>query len=533
MHSDANDALHLVVTPSGEPSRRIVLRDGDHHVGRSSDNEIPVAHPSLSRRHSLVRVAGGVVLLRDLDSSNGTFLRDKRIREVEIREGDTFRCGDVTFTLGRGPLADTSPDSSPRPQRGQSAAAAPSIVLQSLLTETGDPSSHSSILLRATGGEERAQQKLQVLVEVGQILSSPGQQDEVLARVLDLLFQVFDVDRASLLLLDAAGQAQPRLTRTRSGTGGLEAIHSQRIVLEALADPRGVIATDARQDPRFMASTSVQMQGIRSSMCVPLRVRETNIGALYVDHLAVADRYRAEDIEFLGSFANQAAVALENTRLYAELELEAVRRSALSRFFPPAVLGPVLQSREFGLVPQDLEVSVLFSDISGFTAMSSTMAPRDVIGILNKYFPVMAAIVFKHEGTLEKYIGDALMAIWGAPNSHHDDADRALRAALDMRRALRDLNAELAQPLEVHMGLNAGPVAFGNIGSADYQQFAAIGDATNVASRVCSLAGNGEILISETLRLRLQDRYDLETLPPALVKGKEQPLQAYRVRDSD
>src|SRR6185436_13547759 len=100
------------------------------------------------------------------------------------------------------------------------------------------------------------------------------------------------------------------------------------------------------------------------------------------------------------------------------------RRGALSRFFPPSVLGPVLQTRDFGLVPQDLEVSVLFSDISGFTAMSSTMPPREVVGILNRYLPVMAGIVFKHEGTLEKYIGDALMAIWGAPVCQEDDADR-------------------------------------------------------------------------------------------------------------
>jgi adenylate cyclase len=311
------------------------------------------------------------------------------------------------------------------------------------------------------------------------------------------------------------------------------AIHSQRIVLEALENSRGVLASDASHDPRFAGAASVQLLGIRSSMCVPLRAREKNLGALYVDHLSVPDRYGAEDLEFLGSFANQAAVALDNTRLYAELEQEAVRRGALSRFFPPSVLGPVLQSRDFGLVPQDLDVSVLFSDISGFTAMSSTMAPRDVVGILNRYFPVMAGIVFKHEGTLEKYIGDALMAIWGAPASHEDDADRALRAALEMRRALRLLNAELSQPLEVHMGLNAGPVAFGNIGSAEYQQFAAIGDATNVASRVCSLAANGEILISETLRQRLRGRYELEALPPAHVKGKDQALQAYRVGDAD
>jgi len=421
------------------------------------------------------------------------------------------------------------------PRGGPTGMSAKTAVLDSLLSPERDrerSSPASSILLRAQGGNERAQQKLQVLVEVGQVLSSPGQPDEVLSRVLNLLFQVFDVDRASLLLLDAAGEAQPRLTRMRSGSSGPEAIHSHRIVAEALDNPKGVLANDASHDPRFEGAASIQFQGIRSSMCVPLRVRETNLGALYVDHLTIPGRYHREDLEFLGSFANQAAVAIENTRLYQELEQEAVRRGALSRFFPPSVLGPVLQSRDFGLVPQDLDVSVLFSDISGFTAMSSTMAPRDVVGILNRYFPVMASIVFKHEGTLEKYIGDALMAIWGAPASHPDDADRALRAALEMRRALRLLNADLPQPLDVHMGLNAGPVAFGNIGSAEYQQFAAIGDATNVASRVCSLAGNGEILISETLRLRLRDRYELEALPPAKVKGKEEALQAYKVLDA-
>lgn len=515
-----NGLLQLVVTVDGEAPRRVVLNDGDHHVGRSSENEIPVSHESLSRRHARLRIAGGVVLLRDLDSRNGTFLRDKRIREVEIREGDTFRCGDVAFLLARAPVGETAPG-------------AP-VLLRSVVTKRRGWTAASSLLLRAPEGADRSRQKLEVLIEVGQILSSPGQQDAVLSKVLDLLFQVFDVDRASLLLIDAAGQAQPRLTRTRAGTSGGNAIHSQRIVEEALGESRGVIAGDAGQDPRFAGAASVQFLGIRSSMCVPLRVREENLGALYVDHLSVPDRYHDEDLEFLGSFASQAAVAIENTRLYAELESEAVRRSALSRFFPPSVLGPVLQSRDFGLVPLDLDVSVLFSDISGFTAMSSTMRPREVVEILNRYFPVMAEIVFRHEGTLEKYIGDALMAIWGAPAAHEDDADRALRAALEMRRAVELLNMELRQPLEIHVGLNAGPVAFGNIGSPEYQQFAAIGDATNVASRVCTLAGVGEILISEALRRRLRDKdkYDLEALPPAQVKGKDQPLQTYKVRDS-
>ncbi|MEO8361589.1 MAG: GAF domain-containing protein, partial [Vicinamibacteria bacterium] len=413
------ETLHVLVAAPGMPPRVVAVGEGDHRVGRASDNEIPVAHPSLSRHHARLRVAGGVILLSDLGSSNGTFLRDKRVREMELRFGDAFRCGDVIFTLSReAPELPTLNAPPAQASAKESREPGASTLLRALLIdEHAAADGHSSILLRAQSGDERAQQKLQVLIEVGQVLSSPGHQDVMLSRVLDLLFQVFDVDRASLLLLDEAGRPQPRLTRTRSGEDGKEAIHSQRIVEEAIEKGHGVLASDASQDPRFAAAVSVQMRGIRSSMCVPLRVLDSIIGALYVDHLTVPNRYGAEDLDFLGSFANQAATALDNTRLHAELEQEAVRRSALSRFFPPSVLGPVLNSPTFGLVPQDLEVSVLFSDISGFTAMSSTMPPRDVVSMLNRYFPVMAEIVFRHEGTLEKYIGDALMAIWGAPTA--------------------------------------------------------------------------------------------------------------------
>ena len=165
--------------------------------------------------------------------------------------------------------------------------------------------------------------------------------------------------------------------------------------------------------------------------------------------------------------------------------------------------------------------------------MSSKLAPREVVDLLNRYFPVMAEIVFRHEGTLEKYIGDALMAIWGVPAPHDDDADRALAAALEMRSALAKLNASWGEDrrLEIHVGLNSGPVAFGNIGSPDYVQFAAIGDTTNVSARVCTAAQEGEVLISEATRRRLRTgRFLLEPLPPVAVKGKTEPLFLHRAR---
>jgi adenylate cyclase len=180
-------------------------------------------------------------------------------------------------------------------------------------------------------------------------------------------------------------------------------------------------------------------------------------------------------------------------------------------------------------------VTVLFSDISGFTALSSTLMPKQVMGLLNDYFPSMVDIVFRHGGTLEKFIGDAVLAIWGAPFARADDADRAVTAAIEMQRAVGPLNARLAAlghpPIAIHIGLASGPVAAGYVGTERYIQYAVIGDTTNVASRVCSVAGAGEILITESTRALLaSSRVHLEALPPVEVKGKIEPLVLYRVR---
>jgi adenylate cyclase len=146
----------------------------------------------------------------------------------------------------------------------------------------------------------------------------------------------------------------------------------------------------------------------------------------------------------------------------------------------------------------------------------------------------MAEIVFRHEGTLEKYIGDAILAVWGAPFGGDDDADRALRAACEMQRAQRRLNDAWAaagrRTLHMHIGLNTGPVAAGNIGSDRYIQYATIGDATNIASRVCTAAREDEILIADATLQRLRSApKNLERLPPVTVKGREEPLTLHRV----
>lgn len=520
---------HIVFRePEAVSVRRVELKPGANRLGRGRENEILVAHGRLSRAHARLDLTDGLVTLHDLGSSNGTLVQGERVKSAVLRDGDVFRCGDIEFRLAMEP---EEPPGSTLTQAGIAAE-----VVRPLEDLLGQDNEASAIRVRR--GTDRDSLKLKVLLEVGRVLSSPGSTNELLRRVLDLLFRVFDVDRAALVLIDEdTGELGEALMSARFGPSGPDAIYSRNIVNDVRARGEGVLIADALADARFGAAASVRTVAIRSAMCVPLALRGSVLGVLYVDHLRVPSRYAAEDLEFLTSFGGQAAIAVENRRLYARLEREAIQRSKLLRFFPPTVLQPLLDRPGFG-EPRDHEVTVLFSDISGFTSMSSAMQSSEVVSLLNRYFPPMAEIVFRHEGTLEKYIGDALMAIWGAPVGHDDDADRALMAAMEMTASLARMNAlrsaEGLELLAVHIGLNSGPVTFGNIGSADYVQFAAIGDTTNVASRVCSVAQPGEVVISAATRDRLRDRSDwvLEPLPPANVKGKDEPLELFRVRRS-
>jgi adenylate cyclase len=511
----------LIRTPAGGgPPERFPLKAGGNSIGRSRENDVVLHDASLSRFHARIDVGVGGAGVVDLGSRNGTFVGGLRILQCRLKHGDAVQLGELTmrFEEERVPV---SPSFS-----------SPEMTLHALVGAGAEIDKTSAIRLRGALPMQRSEAKLKILLTVSQILSSPEPVDAVLPRIVDLLLQILDVHRAALLLSEEEGAAPvAKVVRSRKTMSETDSFFSRSIVGHVFERGEGLVSDDALFDPRFAGSATVAGESIRSSMAAPLKVGDRTIGVLYVDHRSIPNRYAPEDLEFLGAFASQAAHAIENARLTDRLQEEAVRRSSLLRFFPPSVVGPLMGSSDFGAQVRDADVTVLFSDISGFTAMSSKLAPREVVDLLNRYFPVMAEIVFRHEGTLEKYIGDALMAIWGVPSQHDDDADRALGAALEMRSALQRLNASWGEDrrLEIHVGLNSGPVAFGNIGSPQYVQFAAIGDTTNVSARVCTAADAGEILISEATRRRLRTgRFALQALPPVAVKGKVEPLYLHR-----
>jgi adenylate cyclase len=179
------------------------------------------------------------------------------------------------------------------------------------------------------------------------------------------------------------------------------------------------------------------------------------------------------------------------------------------------------------------ETTVLFADIRGFTSMSESYEPQIVVDALNEYFERMVEIVFRYEGTLDKFIGDEMMVLFGSPVAHEDDPLRAVRSALEMQQALDGINArheaEGLPPFKVGIGINTGEVVAGYIGSSQALEYTVIGDPVNTGSRLCALAKGGQILVSEGTREKLGDHFELEELAKEKVKGKAQPIRVFEV----
>lgn len=179
-------------------------------------------------------------------------------------------------------------------------------------------------------------------------------------------------------------------------------------------------------------------------------------------------------------------------------------------------------------------VTVFFSDIRGFTPMSEALSAEQVVHILNEYFTAMTSIIFKYQGTLDKYMGDAIMAIWGAPIEIPDHAERAVLAAVEMGEKMKELQAkwrmEGKREVNIGIGINSGEVVVGNIGSNERLEYTAIGDNVNLTQRLESVAEKGQILISAATYERVKHKVNAVMLDPIKVKGKAEKVMAYSVQ---
>ncbi|MGH7720957.1 MAG: adenylate/guanylate cyclase domain-containing protein [Gemmatimonadaceae bacterium] len=519
-----------------EGAQTFELREGTSLiVGRAFGSDIPIFDPTISRRHAELRPGDGGVQVRDLGSSNGTYVNGARVEASLATAGDVLRFGKIEFRVEH--VAEPAPVT--RDATPPGAAFDGTIIRQRPVRDSRSTLpvtirvAHPGMPRPQEEPHERTEKKLALLLEVSKGLSRALDTDAILDNIAGFVFQIMDVDRVAILLADGDGALLPKVARDRRG-GALGKTVPQSIARKVLEEKVAVLSDNAPEDQRF-GGQSIVMQSVRSAMCAPLIGSEDVAqGILYVDNLTSTHRFNDDDLEFLIAFSGIAAIAIENSRFAERSRREALVRSNFERYFAPNLAARIASAPdEVKLGGDKRRVAVLFSDIRGFTTLSESMTPDDVASLLSEYFTVMVECVFRHGGTLDKFIGDAIMAQWGAPIGTPEDPERALAAALDMMRELEVLNAkwerERRPRLEIGIGLNLGEVFAGNIGSERRLEFTVIGDAVNIASRLCSAAEGGEILLTDELRRALSEPLPLREQASLELRGKSQPVRVFSI----
>ncbi|MBI1967941.1 MAG: FHA domain-containing protein [Gemmatimonadetes bacterium] len=522
-----------------QPGRTLV-------VGRAVTSDVPIYDPTISRKHAEITLADGGVRVRDLGSSNGTFLNGARVTEAEAGPNDVVTFGKVAFRVVEVAAPAPRPQVVPPLESDFTSPKPPgaTIVRQLPVSNSGGvpaiveakAQGASHLKVSAPTQEERREKKLSLLLEISKELSKQQELDRLLDKVVDFTFQIMSVDRVSILLLDdKTKELVPRVSRSRTGDASAAKHVPQSIARKAVEDRVAILSDNAAADDRFKGK-SILIQSVRSAMCTPLMGTDQKVlGILYVDNQTAIHSFADEDLEFLIAFGGLTAVAIENSQLSERIRREALVLSNFQRYFAPNLASQIAQQEgavELGGAKRP--VVIFFSDIRGFTPMSETMNPDEIAGLLTDYFTEMVDIVFEHSGTLDKFMGDAIMALWGAPIAHEDDADRAMQCALDQLETLEQMNAKWKaqgrQAVAIGVGINFGEVFAGNIGSNRRLEYTVIGDAVNTASRLCSSAGPNEILISEPFYKALKNPPKVEALEPVQVKGKAKKVPVYRVK---
>ncbi|MDF1501574.1 adenylate/guanylate cyclase domain-containing protein, partial [Roseisolibacter sp. H3M3-2] len=408
---------------------------------------------------------------------------------------------------------------------------------------SADPDAEPPIVAEreAASPQELTARRLQQLLEATKALGGAADVATVHERIVGATLRTLDADRAAMLLTaDGDGALTPAVARDRWVADQIAAGAPpvpRTITRTALARRAALLTMDATADPRFVGQ-SVLRQRVRSAMCVPLLAADGSaLGALYVDSADPQRQFAEADLDFLTAFGGLAAASLENARLAERVRREAVARENFARYFAPPVAERIARSTDgIRLGGERRTVAVLFADLRGSTRLAAELAPDDLAATLSEFLSGMVECVFRHGGTLDKFIGDCVMAQWGAPESAGDDADRALASAIDMIATVEAMNARRQAngkaPLAIGVGLSHGEVFAGNIGSERRLEFTVIGYVVNQASRLCDAASAGEVLMTGALKEALRRPAPLlhaapDACPPA--RPGEPALEVYAV----
>ena len=509
------------------------LSPGTTTIGRGRDCTIEMGSLGVSRTHAAIQLApGGEAVIEDMGSKNGTLVNGARVERAVLREGDEIAIGQASFVYHAGATdGGAEPEAAPLGEgRVESEVRSVMKVDPMRGVDRGEEADSPEVL-------RKSHRYLAILYRVGRTVSATLNLNELLKALMDIVFEVVHPDEAFIMLKDeATGALKLRIFRSKASTAKEGTVAVSRTILDKVTrEGVAILSADASADSRFSAAKSVLRFHMMSTMCVPLMREEKVLGVIHVANRVSSGEFREEDLQLFSGIAAQAALAIENATLYHNIQLEVRRRNNLQRYLPPSAVEQIMDgTRELNLGGEIKEVTVLFSDIRGFTHLSEDLPPNEVVGMLNEYFNEMTRIAFRNEGTVDKFIGDALIVVFGAAVPHPDDPSRAARTAAEMQAAMKGLNARWdaqgRKTFQIGIGINTGEVLYGNIGSEQRMELTVIGDVVNLASRLGDVARGGEVLLSGSTRDALGGSVRAERIKPLEVQGKAAPVEVHRMR---
>jgi adenylate cyclase len=498
-------------------------------IGRQlplSPSYLDLRDVKVSGKHARLTFENGAYFIEDLGSTNGTWIGRKRIKDrVRLDAGTEIRLGETMLSIE----GDAGPATAPVPQAAASCglSAAPDGPPR----EVVDARQSLPDLFLAGASLEAARLRLESVYELCAALGEIDSFESLASALLDLVFKAFPAS-------------------AKNGHGGF--LLGEELALKAFRpddQPPTCSLTLARhvRDQKkgclwevgtpgvIERSASLMDLGVQSAMYVPLIWKGEVLGVLYLDATSQEAAFGIDDLRLMQVMASQAAMFVKNLSLQQVIQREALVKSRLLAQFPRPIAERLARNPvQMSVVSERVEVvTVMFADVRGFTKMSAGMEPELVVQMLNDMFHDLTPIVLRLNGTVDKYMGDAILAVFGSPDPDEAQWGHAVLAALEMQGALDRLAAgrwKGRTAYRIGVGIHTGPVIHGFIGAPERMEYTVIGSTINTASRYCAAAGPGEVLISPAVYARLHQSVDAEYPPREIETKHEGMLKAYRIR---
>lgn len=539
----------VIIEQPGVPPMTVPLNVGETRFGRSDDSDVVLVADEVSRHHAKITVRQDKVVLNDLKSLNGTYVNRQRVVERVLSHMDEVWFGSKCRMIYRddtnfGRKAEAvSPEEShlirtmdrirqemDRVGNSMTMMGSRTSAIQSREQQADQTTASQDEIFKMS----RAYRRLSALFRASQAMASNFDLNTRLTQLLDTVMEVMEAERGFVMLREE-GTTNLTVKVARGMGRDLEASSpSMGIAGRSAIDGEPVLMADRSTDREFGMRESIIANQIRSAMCVPLRVNDRIIGSIYLDTTKSTTSFGEEELELFSSLASQSALAIDNVRLHEQVVEAEKKRQNLGRFLSPAIVEKIMgEESSVQLGGRKQRVTTMFCDIRGSSKIAELLAPHQLVDLLNEHFTAMTGIVFAFQGTLDKFIGDELMAVFGAPFALPDAAARAVRTAMAIQRKNAELNVQRERegrvPFEVGIGIETGEVIAGYVGSPQRIEFTVVGDRVNTAKRFCDMAGPGCVVVGEETFQEIRDLVEARPIGTVQLKGKAQPESAYEI----